>query len=180
MESPDDADRAATRQNEETDRFVPPDQTVPFLVGHSSLKSRAAAHSSEYQCLKEAHLLKSWPSGPHLLKERTSLTYASYLWDVIVTLFPVLFLGGCYVMPSTTGCWKSRFWCSLTLVVVLSVSALHLDNKPRSLFGHRIIEASKYGTTAFPIIFAVIIARLMRVIALWRCEVGSRLGVSIF
>jgi len=65
-------------------------------------------------------------------------------------------------------------------VAVLGVSALRLDDKPRSLFGDRIIEASKYGTTAFPIIFAVIVARLMRAIALWRCEAGSRLGVSRF
>lgn len=39
------------------------------------------------------------------------------------------------------------------------------------------IELGKYGATAFPLIFAAVVARLMKVIALWRSEKGARLGV---
>lgn len=40
------------------------------------------------------------------------------------------------------------------------------------------IEVSKYGTTAFPIIFTAVVAGLMKTLALWRCEKGIKLGVS--
>ena len=66
------------------------------------------------------------------------------------------------------------------LSTVIASAALCLDGEARSRFGDGIIEASKYGTTAFPIVFAAIIARALRIMALWRCEKGARLGVSLF
>jgi len=108
--SPDDAEYAPTQQKEETDRFAPPDQSVPFLMESSLFESRAVAHNSENRSLREAPLPKSWPSGPRSLRERGSSTYASYLWDAIVTLFPVIFLGGHPFIPLNTGRWMSKIW----------------------------------------------------------------------
>ena len=62
--------------------------------------------------------------------------------------------------------------------LALSIAALSPDGQPISTFGNNIIEVSKYGTTAFPIVFTAIIARFMRATALWRCEKGVSLGVS--
>lgn len=53
-----------------------------------------------------------------------------------------------------------------------------LDDKVPSRFGKHLIEASKYGTTAFPISFAATVARFLRAIALHKCEAGAKLGVS--
>lgn len=72
--------------------------------------------------------------------------------DIIQTLLPVVFLAFC-------------------------ICALALDRKPPSSFGSNIIAGSKLGPTIFPIIFAAIVGRLMRAIAHWKAETGTRLGL---
>lgn len=61
---------------------------------------------------------------------------------------------------------------------VIAGAALSLNGKPRSTFGDNMFETTKYGTTAFPVVFAAIVARMLRAIALWRCEKGARLRVG--
>ena len=61
---------------------------------------------------------------------------------------------------------------------VLGFAVLGLDGSNRSNFGDGIIELGKYGATAFPIMFAAIVARLFKAVALWRSEKGAKLGVS--
>ena len=95
----------------------------------------------------------SWPTGPRPLVKYDGLGWLSLVGDILVTLSPLVFL-------------------------VLGISALNLDGKPRSRFGENLIEASKYGTTAFPIIFAAVAARMMRALALKFSERGATLGVS--
>ena len=51
-----------------------------------------------------------------------------------------------------------------------------MDREPLSAFGSHIIEAAKLGPTVFPIVFAAIIGRLMKSVALWRAQHGTNLG----
>jgi hypothetical protein len=61
---------------------------------------------------------------------------------------------------------------------VFGVCALQLDGKPLSDYGSHIVNAAKLGPTIFPIIFAAVVGRLMKSLALWRAEKGTNLGVS--
>lgn len=62
--------------------------------------------------------------------------------------------------------------------IVLAITALRLDGAQRSKFGDDVVEFSKYGATVFPIVFAAVVAPLMKAVALWICERGANLGVS--
>ncbi|KAI4283305.1 MAG: hypothetical protein L6R38_002251 [Xanthoria sp. 2 TBL-2021] len=63
------------------------------------------------------------------------------------------------------------------MLAVLGFAVLGLDGNKRSSFGDGIIELGKYGATAFPIIFATIMARLFKAVALWISEKGAKLGL---
>lgn len=60
---------------------------------------------------------------------------------------------------------------------VLSFRALAVDGLPQSPEGDIIIQAAKLGPTVFPIVFAAVVGRLMKSLALWKVERGSELGV---
>jgi hypothetical protein len=62
---------------------------------------------------------------------------------------------------------------------VLASCALALDSQPLSPWGQRIVEATKLGPTVYPIIFAGLVGRLMKSMALWRAERGANLGVRV-
>ena len=126
---------------------------------------------------------KKWSQDPQPLRRMTGSSLTSIVLDILLTLLPAIFLGT-YQYRAPTACLASITLLVATgiltlLLVVLGFSAMSLNNELRSSFGDNIIEASKYGTTAFPIIFASVAARLLKSLALWRCEKGIRLGVRI-
>ena len=94
---------------------------------------------------------RDWPNSPQPLRVVTAWTHLEIFYNVIITLLPVLFFA-------------------------LAIIALRLDGKDVSAFGDHYLQAIRYGPTVFPIIFAAIVARLMRSLALWKCEKGSSLG----
>ncbi|RMZ89648.1 hypothetical protein DV736_g3123, partial [Chaetothyriales sp. CBS 134916] len=63
------------------------------------------------------------------------------------------------------------------LFIILAFRALAVNGKPLSSSGQVVVQAAKFGPTAFPIIFAAVVGRLMRAYALWKAERGTRLGV---
>jgi hypothetical protein len=60
---------------------------------------------------------------------------------------------------------------------VLSFRALAVDGLPLSPEGDIVIQAARLGPTVFPIVFAAVVGRLMKSLALWKAERGSELGV---
>jgi len=61
--------------------------------------------------------------------------------------------------------------------IVLAFAALSVDNEPLSRKGHVVEVAAKLGPSIFPILFAAVVGRLMRTLALWRAERGTSLGL---
>lgn len=99
-------------------------------------------------------LTRCWPQGPQEpqpLKDITNWTFLSVFWNSITLFLPFTFLA-------------------------MGLGAIGLDGKPVSTLGENIIAASQYGTTVFPIMFASIMSRLARALALWKCERGTTLG----
>jgi hypothetical protein len=92
-----------------------------------------------------------WPSEPAPLARSTWIDRALVLWDAVVTMLPLLFL-------------------------VFAVVAARLDGQPLSAWGERVRQAANLGPTIFPVLFAVIVRRMLRALALWRAERGARLG----
>jgi hypothetical protein len=95
---------------------------------------------------------RSWPSSPKRLNEWTWMRYAIFGVDIILTSLPMIFL-------------------------VFGICALALDRKPLSSLGNNIIVGIKFGPTVFPIVFAAIVSRLMRSVAQWKAETGTKLGL---
>jgi ABC-type sugar transport system permease subunit len=64
-------------------------------------------------------------------------------------------------------------------VLVLGITALTLDGKSVSRWGNNIVRATLLGPSVFPIVFAGLVGRFMRSIALWRAEHGGKLDASL-
>lgn len=88
----------------------------------------------------------------HFWKKPLGLGTVIFIGDALLTAAPCLFL-------------------------ILAFQALTLNGKPISSHGRTIEQAAKLGPTLFPIIFAAVVGRLMRVVALWRAERGAPLGI---
>lgn len=92
-------------------------------------------------------------SRQHFWRKPCSLDSVILLGDLLLTLTPCLFL-------------------------VLSFLARSVNNNPvSSARGQMVEQAAKLGPTIFPIIFAAVIARLLKTYALWRAERGACLGI---
>lgn len=92
-------------------------------------------------------------SRQHFWRKPCSLDSVIPFGDLLLTLTPCLFL-------------------------VLSFLAISANNNPvSSARGQMVEQAAKLGPTIFPIIFAAVIARLLKTYALWRAERGACLGI---
>ncbi|KAG6993750.1 hypothetical protein G7Y79_00051g086700 [Physcia stellaris] len=130
-------------------------QSTPFLQTNGIASISRHDLISSGNSLEEAGnvpQIHSWPDTASRLRKRTAWSCLSLLWAATVTFLPVIFL-------------------------FLGFAVLGLDGKHRSTFGDAIIELGKYGATAFPIMFAAIVARLFRAVALLRSEKGAKLGL---
>ncbi|KAF2632538.1 hypothetical protein BU25DRAFT_382057 [Macroventuria anomochaeta] len=97
----------------------------------------------------------SWPEEARALKKHTWLSYFFGFGDVILLLLPVYFL--------------RKF---------LGIAVLTLNGKPTkdSSFGNDVEFAMSLGPTMFPIIFAAVSGRSMKMIARYLAERGSKLS----
>ncbi|KAL6712669.1 hypothetical protein ACN47E_000546 [Coniothyrium glycines] len=95
----------------------------------------------------------SWPEEARALKKHTWLTYLYSLGDIILAMLPVYFL-------------------------LLGVAVISLNGKPTrdSNFGNKVEVAMDLGPTMFPIIFAAISGRSMKMIARFLAEKGTKLS----
>lgn len=97
---------------------------------------------------------KPRPAPTHHFWKSTSpgLGIVVFIGDVLLTLAPCLFL-------------------------VLAFQALSVNRKAINDHGGTVEQAAKLGPTLFPIIFAAVVGRLMRTLALWKAERGAPLGI---
>ena len=88
----------------------------------------------------------------HFWKKPFGFGTVIFIGDVLLTVAPCIFL-------------------------ILAFQALAVNGKSVSTHGQTIAQAARLGPTLFPIIFAAVVGRLMKVSALWKCERGSTLGI---
>ncbi|EMD89929.1 hypothetical protein COCC4DRAFT_125537 [Bipolaris maydis ATCC 48331] len=97
--------------------------------------------------------VKSWPEEARPLKKHTWLTFLYGLGDFLLVLLPIYF-------------------------ILLGVAVITLNGKPTkgSDFGKKVEFAMGLGPTMFPIVFAAISGRSMKMIARFLAEKGSRIS----
>ncbi|KAH3912226.1 hypothetical protein HBH56_123310 [Parastagonospora nodorum] len=95
----------------------------------------------------------SWPEEARPLKKHTWVVYLYAIADVLLVLLPVYF-------------------------ILLGVATAVLHKKPTqgNTFGTKVEFAMSLGPTMFPIVFAAIIGRSMKMIARFLAEKGAKLG----
>ncbi|RYN31276.1 hypothetical protein AA0112_g6602 [Alternaria arborescens] len=97
--------------------------------------------------------VESWPEEARPLKKHTWLSYLYGIGDLILVLLPVYF-------------------------ILLGVAVIVLNGKPTkgSDFGKKVEFAMDLGPTMFPIAFAAICGRSMKMIARFRAERGAKIS----
>jgi hypothetical protein len=120
-------------------------------LGHRDVYKRVAAEDNTEKRSKD----QAWPPKPRPVETATSW-YRS--WDAIYDLLLTLL--------------------SLPFLVLIGL-ALNTDGKPMtaSSYAEALLSAAKYGPTAFPIFFAIVVGHLMTTVATWRAEQGEKIRV---
>jgi len=120
-------------------------------LGFRDVYKRVAAEDKTEQRSKD----QAWPPEPRPI--RTAASWDK-IWDAIFDLFLTLL--------------------SLPFFVLVGL-AVKADGKPMtaSSYAEGLLSAAKYGPTAFPICFAIVVGHLMTTIATWRVERGERIRV---
>ncbi|RMZ72282.1 ATP binding [Pyrenophora seminiperda CCB06] len=97
--------------------------------------------------------VESWPEEARPLKKHTWLSYLYGVGDLILVVLPVYF-------------------------ILLGVAAITLNGKPTkgSEFGKKVEFAMTLGPTMFPILFAAISGRSMKMIARFLAEKGTKIS----
>ncbi|RYN52336.1 hypothetical protein AA0120_g7569 [Alternaria tenuissima] len=97
--------------------------------------------------------VESWPEEARPLKAQTWLTWLYAFGDLLLVLLPLYF-------------------------ILLGVAVVTLNGKPTrgSTFGTKVETAMDLGPTMFPIVFAAITGRSMKMIARFLAERGSRIS----
>ncbi|KAF2461522.1 hypothetical protein BDY21DRAFT_314082 [Lineolata rhizophorae] len=97
--------------------------------------------------------IEGWSSEPFQLKKRSPFEVLFTIGDIFMALVPVTFI-----------------------VLGFCVLKLHNQQKEGNRFGRNIEQAMELGPTIFPVIFAAVAGRTMKIIARFCAEKGSRLG----
>ncbi|KAK4539710.1 hypothetical protein LTR36_010421 [Oleoguttula mirabilis] len=98
---------------------------------------------------------KGWPSGPRQCRPTVSDIVAELACDVVFIALSMLFLVFGFIVKTH-------------------------DQAPvaqHGLLTQRLLEATKYGPTIFPILYAAVVGRAVKGFLSWRLERGERLGV---
>jgi len=147
----------------------------PFLVddgaddGHDKSEANAAStsdslfsktpciHTRDVSSTSEVdsyeHVPAHWPSEPRKLEGHTFLSVLILVWDILLSLTPILF-------------------------ITLAGVSLYLHNRPigTSRLETTTQHAIQLGPTIFPILFAALAGRTLKTIARFSAERGARLG----
>ncbi|CAN9296662.1 unnamed protein product [Alternaria alternata] len=97
--------------------------------------------------------MSSWPEEAQPLKQRNWISYLYFVGDVILVLLPIFF-------------------------ILLAVAVITLNGKPvaGNAFASKVTAAIQLGPTLFPIMFAAISGRSMKMIARYLAEKGTKLS----
>ncbi|KAI1558763.1 hypothetical protein PtrSN002B_000131 [Pyrenophora tritici-repentis] len=97
--------------------------------------------------------VESWPEEARPLKKHTWLSYLYGIGDLLLVLLPVYF-------------------------ILLGVATASLHGKPTNgnAFGKKVESAMNLGPTIFPIVFAAICGRSMKIIARYLVERGTKIS----
>lgn len=116
---------------------------------------RDPSETSEKQQSSPDGVSREWPAGPATVTRKSSTTIAEISLDILLLVLSLLFL-------------------------IFGILVKHYDNA--SVATHRglassLKDATTYGPTIFPILFAAVLGRASRYCLSWRLERGETLGV---
>lgn len=115
----------------------------------SEVSVKSPARSAHHQPVSKLR----WSPPRHFWRKPFSLNTLIFLWDLLLTSIPCLFL-------------------------LLAFGALWVDQEPVSSWrGQKIEQVARLAPTLFPIIFAALVGGLMKSYALWCAERGASLGI---
>ncbi|CAO2652764.1 Nn.00g021750.m01.CDS01 [Neocucurbitaria sp. VM-36] len=92
--------------------------------------------------------IHGWPNAPLPLSRASKVDRYS---AILLLLFPIPFIG-------------------------LVITAVALNNKPRSQGGEDVFSLMKLGPTVYPLVFASVAGTTLKTIALWKAERGTTVG----
>ncbi|KAJ9656207.1 hypothetical protein H2201_008619 [Coniosporium apollinis] len=123
-------------------------QDIPGLRNTGSYKKEDAAIEVE-----DIGPLTCWPTEPRKLKETNFSSALLQFGDVILAVLPALFIG-----------------------LAIAVAVLHGKPTKDNILGARVESATQLGPTLYPVIFAAVAGRTMKIIARFWVEKGAKLG----
>ncbi|KAF1842363.1 uncharacterized protein K460DRAFT_292905 [Cucurbitaria berberidis CBS 394.84] len=111
------------------------------------------AETKSKTCIATVDRVPSWPEEARPLKKHTWLSYVYGVGDVLLVLLPIYF-------------------------ILLGVAVITLNGRPTngSAFGKKVEVAMDLGPTMFPIIFAAISGRSMKMVARYLAEKGTKIS----
>ncbi|CBX94473.1 hypothetical protein LEMA_P119640.1 [Plenodomus lingam JN3] len=123
------------------------------VPGSTSKATSHAALPKSDSCQNTMASVRSWPEEARGVKEHTWLSYVYGIGDVLLILLPIYF-------------------------ILLGFAAVSLNGKPTkdNTFGPKVEFAMDLGPTIFPIVFAAISGRSMKMIARYLAEKGAKLS----
>jgi len=93
--------------------------------------------------------IPNWPTEPARLCLFTTTRVLGLVWNIMVTLLPLLF-------------------------IAFAIIVHQLNNKSISDWGEQVVAASRLGPTIFPIMFTLLVGRSMKSLARYLMEKGPR------
>lgn len=114
-----------------------------------------AFHENQLLLHSELDKVPDWPREPARLSPLTVTRTFGLVWDIAVTLLPLL-------------------------PITLAIASARLDNERISEWGERVIAATRLGPTIFPIIFAALVGRFAKSLARYLLEKGTTVTVGIY
>lgn len=99
-----------------------------------------------------------------------SRRWAALALNILLSIIPLYFIGMI--------CRLSLARAFLSFLLGLAIIAFCLHGRLVRPFGMGIERVNRFSPTIFPIVFAAILGRLLKVIGRWLAECGSRLSVG--
>lgn len=115
-----------------------------------------------------------WHGGPKRLYGADITWFLGWIWDLVLTLLPLCFIGIIFLLVH----WFLFWVLTHFLFPALACVAIRLDNQPHSLFGQRVVELTRLSPTIYPILFAAIVSRFYKALARWCLEKPGGIGLA--
>lgn len=121
---------------------------------------------------QDPSLLYGWPRSPVTLRDSSLSTWQRFSLSASLALIPAAFIG-------ESNRHSIGLYAYVHISIVLGVYLVYLHQQPESELGSRVLEAANVAATIWPIAFAAVLGTSLRSVALYSCERGTTLGVSI-